>query len=100
MAGNMLPCARCPDPTLNQVGAAENMAIHIAFRLLPQDGHHKAVIISDCQAVVSAFLYPHLHEGYRAKYGGLWREKGLLAVHEVRKTPASRTREEAIAQND
>jgi ribonuclease HI len=80
--------------------AAEHMAIHIAFRLLPQEGHHKAVIISDCQAVVSAFLHPYLHEGYRAKFGGFWREKGLLAVHEVRKTPAHRTKEEAIAQDD
>ena len=80
--------------------AAEHMAIHIAFRLLPQEGHHKAVIISDYQAVVSAFLRPYLHEGYRPKYGGLWREKGLLAVSEVRKTPAHRTKEEAIAQDD
>ncbi len=80
--------------------SAEHMAIHIAFRLLPQDGSHKAIIISDCQAVVSAFRHPHLHEGYRAKFGGMWREKGLAAVHEVQKTPAHRTREEAVAQND
>jgi hypothetical protein len=56
--------------------------------------------VSDCQAIVSAFLHPFLHEGYRAKFGGLWREKGLAAVHEVRKTPAHRTKEEAIAQGD
>ncbi len=56
--------------------------------------------MSDCQAIVSAFLHPFLHEGYRAKFGGLWREKGLAAVHEVRKAPAHRTKEEAIAQGD
>jgi hypothetical protein len=58
------------------------------------------VIISDCQAVVSAFRRPHLHQGYKAKFGGLWREKGLSAVGEVIKTPAHRTKEEAIAQDD
>jgi ribonuclease HI len=80
--------------------SAEHMAIHIAFRHLPQEGKHRAIIVSDCQAIVSAFKYPHLHEGYRAKYGGLWREKGLAAVHDVQKTPAHRTKEEAVAQND
>ena len=30
----------------------------------------------------------------------MWREKGLSAVSEVWKTPAHRTKEEAIAQDD
>ncbi len=81
--------------------AAEHMAIHLVFRFLYlRAGHRGATIISDCQAVVSAFAHPHLYQGYRAKFGGLWREPGLLAVYEVLKTPAHRTREEAIAQND
>ncbi len=81
--------------------AAEHIAIHLVFRFVrPSEAGPTATVISDCQAVVSAFAHPHLHHGYRAKYGGLWREPGLLAIKDVLKTPAHRTREEAIAQND
>jgi hypothetical protein len=81
--------------------AAEHMAIHLVFRFLAlMAGHRGATVISDCQAVVSAFAHPHLYQGYRAKFGGLWREPGLAAVSQVLKTPAHRTLDEAIAQND
>ncbi len=95
--------ARCQVPRVFPQSAvsAEQLAINLVFRcLVLRSGHRGATVISDCQAVVSAFAHPHLHQGYRAKYGGLWREPGLLAVNEVLKTPAHRTREEAIAQND
>ena len=39
--------------------AAEHMAIHLVFRFLAlMTGHRGATVISDCQAVVSAFAHP------------------------------------------